>query len=223
MGYSLKFNKLKGKACDSDIPEDNVSVMSEFQHQYYKDLADRIIWIDTEINDYTVLAIKQILRWNMEDKGIPAKKRKPIYIFFFSYGGDANVCTAFIDAVTSSITPIIGVNAGVAYSAAAYMFIACPVRFMMKKASILFHQGSAEFSGNFSIIMAEIEEYKKKVERLSSIIQEFTEIPEEEITEKIEDEWYVYADEALEKGVCDRIVNSAEEVFTVNYKKLKKR
>ena len=30
---------------------------------------------------------------------------------------------------------------------------------------------------------------------------------------KIKTEWYVYADEALENGVCDRIIENIDEIF----------
>ena len=149
--------------------------------------------------------------------------RKPIYIFFYSYGGDANLCTTTIDAIQASKTPIIGVNLGVAYSAAAYMYISCPTRYMFERATLLFHQGSAQFNGDFRSIMPAIEQYQKKVEKLSEIVKQFTNIPEDEVEENIIEEWYMYADEAVQKGAADYIVKSIDEIFNkATLKKAKK-
>ena len=185
-------------------------------YEYYKELAKRIIYIDTDIEQEadTLRILKQIIRWNIEDMGKPVEKRDPIYILFFCYGGDADICTALIDGIQASETPIIGVNLGVAYSAAAYIYISCPKRFMMERAALLFHQGSAQFSGDYRTIIPAIEQYQAKVEKLSDIVKKFTKIPEEEIEANIIDEWYMYSEEAVEKGAADKIVNKIADIFT---------
>ena len=183
--------------------------------EYYKELGKRIIYLDTDIDSEqdTLRILKQIFRWNIEDEGKKKEKRAPIYILFFSYGGDADICTALIDAIQASETPIVGVNLGVAYSAAAYIYISCPKRYIMERAALLFHQGSAQFAGDFRTIMPAIEQYQAKVEKLSDIVKQFTKIPEDEIQENIIDEWYMYAEEAVEKGAADKIVKTISDIF----------
>jgi ATP-dependent protease ClpP protease subunit len=185
-------------------------------YEYYKGLSKRIISIDSEIDSEldSLRPVKQIIRWNIEDMGKLKEEREPIYILFHSYGGDADICTAIIDAIQTSTTPIVGINLGVAYSAAAYIFISCPTRYMFERASLLFHQGSAEFSGTFDVIMAAMEQYQAKVGKLSDIIKKFTKFPEEEIEESITGEWYIYAEEAIEKGAADYIIRNIEDVFS---------
>ena len=193
--------------------------------EYFKGLSKRIISIDYVIDEETdtLRIIKQIIRWNIEDMGKPRDKRDPIYLLLFCFGGDADLCTALIDAIQASETPVIGVNLGVAHSAAAYVFISCHKRYMMERASLLFHQGSAEFGGTYQVIMAAMEEYEKKVDKLSGLMRQFTKIPEEEIDQQIVGEWYMYAEEAVEKGAADYIAKTFTDIFmtkkpkTVNY------
>lgn len=209
------------KTLEKKLDAENVMNAVPAAYEYYKGLAERIIYIDTEIDEEldSLRPVKQIIRWNMEDAGIIPSKRKPIYLLFYSYGGDANLCTATIDAIRASKTPIIGVNLGVAYSAAAYMYIACPTRYMFERASLLFHQGSAQFSGDFRTIMPAIQQYQAKVEKLAEIVKEFTNIPDDEVEESIIDEWYMYADEAVEKGAADYIIKDLNDIFNTDIRK----
>ena len=184
-------------------------------YEYFKELDQRIIYIDSDIDSEldTLRVLKQIIRWNIEDIGKPVSKRDPIYILFFCYGGDADICTALIDGIQASETPIIGVNLGVAYSAAAYIYISCPTRYMMEHSMLLFHQGSAEFSGTFQVIMASMQQYQKKIDKLADIVKRFTKIPDEEIEDNIENEWYMTAEEAIQKGAADKIVKNYTDLF----------
>ena len=45
---------------------------------YYKDLDNRILWIDDEINEYSLEYARLILRWNDEDKKKKPEKRRLI-------------------------------------------------------------------------------------------------------------------------------------------------
>ena len=76
---------------------------------YYKDLDNRILWIDDEINEYSLEYARLILRWNDEDKKKKPEKRKPIKLLFFSPGGDLDVNNTLIDVISLSKTPIWGI------------------------------------------------------------------------------------------------------------------
>ena len=58
---------------------------------FYQDLENRVLWIDDEISDLSLLYVKNILRWNKEDSGIPIEQRKPIKLLFHSVGGDLDI------------------------------------------------------------------------------------------------------------------------------------
>ena len=177
---------------------------------YYKDLDKRIIWIDEDIDDYTLNVVKKILTWNREDKKKPPEKRIPIKIIFYSFGGSLDVHNTLIDTIKLSKTPIWGINAGRCMSAAAMIFLSCHKRYMLENASFLFHQGSGSFSGTFGEVMAQIAEYQQSVDKLTCFMVEHTKYTAEEVENSICGEWYIRAEEAIEKGVCDEIITDIE-------------
>ena len=187
-------------------PVETMSLPDPTLLDYYKDLNERIIWIDEDIDDYTLNVVKKITQWNREDKKKPPEKRKPIKIIFYSFGGSLDVHNTLIDIIKLSKTPIWGINAGRCMSAAAMIFLSCHKRLMLENASFLFHQGSGAFSGTFGEVMAQMAEYQQSVEKLTRFMVEHTKYTAEEVEENICGEWYIRADEAIEKGVCEEIV-----------------
>lgn len=180
---------------------------------FYIDLENRTFWLDNEVTPYLLELARYIIRWNKEDRKMPAKKRKPIRIFIFSPGGDLETYRTIADVIRLSITPIIGINMGVAYSAAAMIFLSCHTRFMLPSASILFHRGSSQMAGGFNEVYAAMIEYQKQVEELSHIIQKNTTYSLEEIEANMNGDWYIRAEEALAHGVCHKIVDNIEELI----------
>lgn len=176
--------------------------------QYYQLLGDRRIWLDGEINENTLLIVRQIQIWNLEDRVLPTNKRKPIYLYFFSPGGDIDVNYSLFDTIRTSQTPIYGVNMGRCASAAAYIFLACHKRYMLPHAYFLFHQGYGSLEGEFSTVIDQIKDYQRQVDELASLIEQYTKYSKEEVENNISGEWFVRADEAKERGVVDDIVTS---------------
>jgi ATP-dependent protease ClpP protease subunit len=191
------------------IPKDieNLQLPSPELVTYYQDLDNRCIWLEEEIADETLEIGKKIIAWNREDRGLDPEQRKPIKIFFFSPGGSLDVYRTLGDIIRLSDTPVYGYNMGVAYSAAAFMFLYCHKRYMLPTASFLFHNGSAKLNGDYDQIIASVVEYQNQVSELSSVIIENTLYTEEEVSEKITGEWYIRKDEALEKEVCHSIID----------------
>ena len=180
---------------------------------YYKSLPNRELWITNEINTDTLDIVRKILYWNKEDKDIDPNERKPIKLFFFSNGGDLDVNYTLANIVDISATPVWGINMGRCMSAAAFIYLACQKRFMLKDAYFLFHQGSGAFSGSFAEVAAEMEDYAEQVSNLSTYMVAHTKYTEEEVADNIGGEWYVRAKEALEKGVCHEILDDLSELF----------
>lgn len=178
---------------------------------YYIDLDNRVIWLDEEVGDGTLEIVKKILHWNNQDTAIPVEGRKPIKILFNSPGGSLSINYTLIDVIALSKTPVYGINMGTCMSAAAYIFLACHKRFMLEHAVFLLHQGSAEnISGSYSEIIANIENYQAQVEELSRHVAKYTKYTEEEISNNIVNEWYIYKDEAIEKGLVDKVIEGIE-------------
>ena len=180
---------------------------------FYVDLEKRTFWIDDEINLYSLELIKHIIQWNREDKSKPIEKRKPIKLFFFSPGGGLDEQASISNIISLSKTPVYGYNMGVAASAAAYIFLSCHKRYMLKDAYFLFHKGSIGFQGNATDVLTLIEDYQNQLQFLVNKIVDKTSFSEEEVAANITQDWYVRSDLALEKGVVEGIVNSIEELI----------
>ena len=180
---------------------------------FYIDLDKRIFWIDEQISNYSLEIIKYIMRWNEEDRVLPENQRKPIRLFFFSPGGDLDVNYALIDAIELSKTPIIGINIGMCASAAAFIYLSCHKRYMMPHSYFLFHRGSGQLTGSFSEIYSQMDDYEKQVTELANFMQKHTLYTKDEIEKNIVSEWYVRKEEALEKGVCHKVIDNFAEVY----------
>lgn len=180
---------------------------------FYLDLENRTFWLDNEVTPYLLELVRYIARWNKEDKRVPIKMRKPIRIFIFSPGGDLETYRSVADVIRLSKTPVVGINMGMAYSAAAMIFLSCHTRLMLPSASILFHKGSGNLGGSFNEVYAAMIEYQKQVEELSSIIEKNTTYSLEEIEENMNGDWYIRADDALKHGVCHKIIDDIEEIM----------
>lgn len=181
--------------------------------QYYSDLENRIIWLDDEVGEDTLYITKYILQWNQEDKHLSPEERKPIKLFIFSPGGDLSVNNSLIDVITLSKTPVYGYNMGNAYSSAAYILLSCHKRFTLPRSKLLFHQGSGAFSGTYAEILPSVLAYQAEIEKLTHFVCERTSYTEEEVAENIVSDWYITAQEGLEHGVYDAIVDSIADLL----------
>jgi ATP-dependent Clp protease, protease subunit len=191
---------------------ENLQLPDDSLLNFYEGLERRIFWVNDEINVYSLNLIHYIMKWNQEDLGIPVEKRKPIKLLFFSPGGDIDANYAIIDTIKLSKTPIVGINIGQCASAAAFIFLSCHQRYMLSHSYFLFHQGSGQLSGTFAEIYAQMEDYQAQVEELASFMAKHTLYTEEEIAEKIVNEWYIRKDEAIEKGVCQKVIDNIDEL-----------
>ncbi len=198
------------------IPKDveNLQLPSPELLTYYQNLSHRVLWLDSEVDDYWLEFSRKIIEWNREDKGIDTKDRKPIMLMFFSYGGSLDVNNQLIDTIKLSTTPIYGVNVGQACSAGCFIYLACHKRFAFPNATFLIHQGGGDgFSGTYAQVVAAVMEYQRKIEELENYLKENTSIPDEVLAENITTEWFLTANEAVEYGMCERIIESLDEVI----------
>ena len=182
---------------------------------YYKKLSDRTIWLDSNVDTLWIEYEKQILEWNKEDLNIPIEDRKPIKLVFFSYGGQLDINYGFIDIIQKSKTPVWGINMGQACSAACFIFIACHKRFAMPRSLFLIHQGGVSdgFSGTYEQVVAAICEYQRQMDELGQYLLDFTKITDDILEERFNTEWYITAQEAVDLGVADKIVDDIDEIL----------
>ena len=198
------------------LPEDigNLQLPSPELVTYYRNLENRVLWLDSEIDDYWLEFSRNIIEWNREDKNTPVEQRKPIRLMFFSYGGSLDINNTLVNTIKLSKTPIYGINVGQACSAGCFIYLACHKRFAFPNATFLVHQGSTEgISGTYNEVVSYIMEYQRKIEELIIYLKENTKIPDEILEEKIDTEWFISAREAVQYGICDKIVESLDEVL----------
>lgn len=185
------------------LPE-NASVDEIF---YVKDLKQRKLFLNTEIDQTTVCEIvRHIMQYNKDDKGIPVENRTPILLYVTSIGGDADSGFELIDIIMSSKTPVYTVNLGFQYSMGFFIGLAGHKRFASKNAKFLMHDGS-NFIFNSGAKAQDQMEFQKRIEdRVRRYVIDRSKITEREYDSKLRVEWYMFAEEAKEKGFCDYII-----------------
>lgn len=202
---------------DIAIPEnvENMQLPSLELLTFYKNFEDRILWIDNEINDYSIEYAKYIMQWNRDDKlaGIKKEDRKPIKLLFFSPGGDLNVNNMLVDTIALSETKVIGINCGMAASAACFIYLSCHERLTLPNAQFLIHQGAGSFEGIYDIVVSAITNYQKEIENLGKFVLSRTNIPENVFYENFITDWYIDANEAIKYGLCSKIITSLDEII----------
>lgn len=180
---------------------------------YYKFEQDRKLFLDQDVGYPIMEMIKLIMRWNMEDKEKPVEERNPITIYIMSDGGSMAYMWSMLDVMLASKTPIITVNLGIAASSAALIFMAGSKRFMLSKAITVIHQGSAEVAGDANKIMDAVDNYKLEIDKMKSFILSRTQINPKLFSKRNKDDWYIDANTCLSYGICDKIVESIDEII----------
>lgn len=170
---------------------------------------DRNIFIadvDEELGDI----VDGLIRfWNRVDDevGLSIEDRKPIKIYVNSTGGDLNAMFQISDSIRLSKTPVWTINTGKAYSSGMFIFISGHKRIAYPSSTFLYHQGSG-LSGGDAHKMENFQSfYSKQLAKLEKLVLKHTKISQELYNEHKKDDWWMFADEALELGVCDEITN----------------
>lgn len=191
----------------------NLQLPDNILRDYYRDEADRVIWIDDQIDDSTTKVMDRILRYNYEDKNIPVEERKPIKIFIDTPGGSVIIMWSIVNAIKLSKTPVWTINWCTAYSAGATILAAGHKRFAMPGSTALVHSGSCYYGGN----QEQVDAAKKFFDRLGKEADEFllaqTKIDKKTFNKKKASDWYFNTQECLESGLVDKIVESFDEIL----------
>ena len=199
------------------VPENvaNQQLPDEELLAFYQDLEHRVLWIDDEISELSLLYVKNILRWNREDDlaNIPIEQRVPIRLLFHSVGGDLDIQAMMSNIITLSRTPVIGIAMGMVESAAAYIFLNCHKRYMLPSSYFLFHKGSIGVNGNANDVLSLIEDYQAQLDMLIKKIVSSTDFTEKEVMDNIGMDWYVRAPLALEKKVVDKVIDNISDLY----------
>lgn len=180
---------------------------------YYVLEKDRKIYLDVDVSPDIMAIQRMILRWNMEDRGIDPKERKPIHIYIMSYGGDLNYMWSTIDMIQTSETPIYTVNVGQADSAAALIFMSGHKRFMMPRAVVVIHEGHASASGDSTKFLDASDSYRQELKRMKEYILTRTQIPPRLLSKKRNNDWEIDSAQCLEYHICDAVIDNLSEII----------
>lgn len=180
---------------------------------YYQNYADRVYWVEGEIDESIMDLSKLIIKCNHEDRDVPVEERKPIKIFISSNGGLLDETMSLVKLIGISKTPVYTIDACYAYSAASLILISGHKRYAMPGTKCLFHSGSGGASGTFEQVQAATEDYKKMVEQMQEYIMSRTNIEKKLFNKKKAQDWYLDVNEMLERGVVDEIVEDLDKIF----------
>lgn len=180
---------------------------------YLKDLQQRKMFLCDEIDQITVIDIvKHIMQINREDAGIEPSERKPILVYIASIGGEIDAGFELIDAIQCSKTPVYTINLGFQYSMGLLIGLAGHKRFAMPNAKFLMHDGS-NFIYNSGAKAQDQMKFQTIVEtRIKNYILSRTKLTSREYDNKHRVEWYMFADEAKERGFTDYIIGQDCEI-----------
>ena len=180
---------------------------------YYRNLEDRVIWIDYGVDESILEVSKLIMYFNKLDKDIPIEDRQPIKILLYSYGGDGQACFSLLDIIALSKTPVWTINMGVAMSAGLLILLAGHKRFCLKNSTALAHSGSGGTSGTFEQTEAQMKDYQRFVKTMRDYIIERTDIDTKTLNKYKNKEWFLYSEDQLKYGIVDKIIDDIDEIL----------
>ena len=192
---------------------ENLQLPSPELLTYYRNLEDRVIWIDYGVDESILEVSKLIMHFNKEDKNIPVEQRKPIKLLLYSYGGDGQACFSLLDIIDISKTPVYTINMGVAMSAGLLILLAGHKRFCLKKSTALAHSGSGGAQGTYEQTEAQMKDYKRFVDTMRNYIVERTNIDIKTLNKYKSKEWYLYSEDQIKHGIVNKIIEDIDEII----------
>ena len=192
---------------DFDISEILIEngMIDEWFH--LQDLKSRKLFLKEDISQFSVSEIvKHILQYNAEDKGIEPEKREPILLYLVSRGGEVDSGFELIDVIQQSKTPVYTINTGYQYSMGFLIGLAGHKRFATPNAKFLLHDGASFVFNSTTKVKDQMKFQEREEERLKEYILSRSKITPDEYDANLRVEWYLFADDAKEKGFVDYII-----------------
>jgi ATP-dependent Clp protease protease subunit len=172
-----------------------------------QDLKSRKLFLNENISQDSVHeVVKHILQYNSDDKGIAVDERKPILLYVVSNGGSVAAGYELIDAIMNSKTPVYTINLGYQYSMGFLIGLAGHKRFATQNATFLMHDGSNFVYDSGAKVQDRVKFDMRLDERTKAYILSRGNLTSEEYDSKFRVEWYMFADEAKERGFVDYII-----------------
>ena len=174
---------------------------------YSRLLKDRIIFLGEDVNSASAgLVIAQLLFLESEDP------EKEIYLYINSPGGSITDGMGIVDTMNYISCPVSTICVGMAASMGAVLLASGEKgkRFATPNSEILIHQpliGGGGLSGQTTEIKIHADHMVKTREKLNKLLSEKTGQSLEQIEKDTERDHYMTAQEALEYGLIDEIID----------------
>lgn len=147
-----------------------------------------------------------IMYYNKQDKDLPSGKRKPIYLYIDSPGGDPIEGTQLISLISCSKTPIYTVGFARCASMAFYLLLAGHKRYCFTNTIGLYHDGQMSVQGSSNKVKDTQHFYEKIDEHLLDFTINHTKMDKEFLESIADREYYMFPEEMKERGVIDEII-----------------
>ena len=170
---------------------------------YSRLLKDRIIYLGEEVNETTAgLIVAQLLFLESEDP------KKDIHLYINSPGGMVTGGFAIYDTMQYIKPDVSTICIGLAASMGAFLLAggAKGKRLALPNAEIMIHQPSGGAKGQATEIEIVAENILKTKKKLNEILAANTGKPVDVVAADTERDHYMSAQEALEYGIIDRII-----------------
>lgn len=181
----------------------NVAQMDVFSRL----MMDRIIFLGTEVNDYTANVIQaQLLYLDSSDPG------KDVSIYINSPGGSVYAGLGIYDTMQYISADVSTICTGIAASMAAVLLVAGQKgkRFALPHSRVMIHQPMGGAQGQASDMEITVREIRKLKDELYRIISEHSGQPLEKVEKDSDRDYWMTAKEALEYGMIDNILERAK-------------
>jgi ATP-dependent Clp protease protease subunit len=172
---------------------------------YSRLLNERIIFLGTPIDDQVAnLVVAQLLHLESQDS------EKDISIYINSPGGSIYSGLAIYDTMRFVKPDIATMCVGVAMSLGSLLLAAGTKgkRAALPNSRILIHQPSAGFEGQSTDIEIHAREIIKMRQQIDAIYADSTGKPEDQVRRDMERDRFFTAEQALEYGLIDRVLES---------------
>lgn len=183
----------------------NVTQMDVFSRL----MMDRIIFLGTQIDDYTANVIQaQLLFLDSSDPG------KDISIYLNSPGGSVYAGLGIYDTMQFIGSDVATICTGMAASMAAVLLVAGTInkRSALRHSRVMIHQPMGGAQGQASDIEITAREIQKLKKELYGIIADHSGNPFERIEKDSDRDYWMTSQEALEYGMIDRVLINDKKV-----------
>lgn len=189
-----------------------------FQDDIIKELlttnyADRKIVINEGVSsDLFETVILHILKYNKQDKDLPVEKRKKIFLYLNSGGGDVIFGMNLLNVIKASKTPIVTVGFSQCASMCLYLLASGSERICFSDTVVLLHDGMSGYVTTANKGKDIHKFYNSLDDRSNQFLVDNTNMTIEYLEEVKDREMYFFGDEAKEKGIVDKIIGQDIEL-----------